>query len=313
MGEHKYQIVGRIVDKDPDVEFEESGYFYDDYLDFEKDIYSIYDVDLTGGFTLGYVLLDRDNWKSFKYIRAEELSKYIDCKDIDMESIETDDSMPIIYRGVVWHNKGGHSPIIISNYIIHGDGMIYVEFYEANDDGEYDLYISGYYWLIEYMQTKGIKAVNAYIQNGELIEKQGYSIKRYYTKEGEEFAINEHDSWGLRNINAKCVSIPEFVTTDVITQFMFLGCTNIERLEIPKYITKIEYGAFKCCTNLKEVEIWGTIREVEEYFYEREDRNYIAPFANCPIERVILHKQIDPITFEKLGFPQGVEIIKEWE
>jgi len=80
----------------------------------------------------------------------------------------------------------------------------------------------------------------------------------------------------VNNKNLRGVNIGEGVTS--VNAYAFAGCSNLERVILPKSLKEISYGMFRECKNLRGVDIGEGVTSVNAY-----------AFAGCSnLERVIL-------------------------
>ena len=87
----------------------------------------------------------------------------------------------------------------------------------------------------------------------------------------------------VNNKNLRGVNIGEGVTS--VNAYAFAGCSNLERVILPKSLKEISYGMFRECKNLRGVDIGEGVTSVNAY-----------AFAGCSnLERVILPKSLKEI------------------
>ena len=87
----------------------------------------------------------------------------------------------------------------------------------------------------------------------------------------------------VNNKNLRGVNIGEGVTS--VNAYSFAGCSNLERVILPKSLKEISYGMFRECKNLRGVDIGEGVTSVNAY-----------AFAGCSnLERVILPESLKEI------------------
>ena len=87
----------------------------------------------------------------------------------------------------------------------------------------------------------------------------------------------------VNNKNLRGVNIGEGVTS--VNAYAFAGCSNLERVILPKSLKEISYGMFRECKNLRGVDIGEGVTSVNAY-----------AFAGCSnLERVILPESLKEI------------------
>lgn len=171
-------------------------------------------------------------------------------------------------------------------------------------------------YVHEHILPKTATRVKMYCSWGALdtgvFERSNLEMIEFYDKALQGGTRADYD---MRRINGwvfcECkhlsqITIPDCIDSIELYSFYDCGLTSIT---LPENVKELGYGAFANCKKLKTIEIKGTIEKVWDFEY---DEPFIAPFDNCPVEKVILHKPINPDVFNQLGFRAGVQVITKY-
>lgn len=78
---------------------------------------------------------------------------------------------------------------------------------------------------------------------------------------------NSYGSNVFDNIKAKKIIVPEGVT-EFKSSEMFRNCKQLEEVQLPSTLTKINSGTFRGCSKIKSVAIPSSVTIIEEYAFE---------------------------------------------